>query len=249
MNLGWKLAAEAKGFAAPGLISTSDDERYPEGKQVLDWVRAQISTLRPGLGGGAIADLMRDLNNTVDGATYCVGRIWGLSQRYDIGKEHPIIGRSAPDFDIDDGTRLGTKLESAPFMFVDFEGHHAIANSVRSLEPFVKYARSCAQNSLGLKGMLIRSDGVVVWAPTQDVNMDELRKALSRWIIVPDTALAAHLGDSVVPLTVPSFKSCKSMPWNLHSITRRSLNESEAIRTLGFDAYHTAPPTTITAST
>lgn len=41
MNLGWKLAAVARGDAPDGLLDTYTTERHPIGEWVLDWTRAR----------------------------------------------------------------------------------------------------------------------------------------------------------------------------------------------------------------
>ena len=66
---------------------------------MLEWTRAEVATIRPDTCGRAVANIMRDMINTVDGTTYFVDHIWGRSQRYDLGDEHPLVGRSAPDFE------------------------------------------------------------------------------------------------------------------------------------------------------
>jgi hypothetical protein len=82
---------------------------------VLEWTRAQVSTLQPDLYGAAVQALIRDLIDTTDGTNLFIDRVWGLSQRYTLGDgeahEHPLVGCSAPDFELHGGSRLGPKLE------------------------------------------------------------------------------------------------------------------------------------------
>ena len=61
----------------------------------------------------ALAQIVRDLIDTRDGATYFAERVWGVSLRYDLGSEHPLLGRSCPDFELADGSRLGDLLRAA----------------------------------------------------------------------------------------------------------------------------------------
>lgn len=183
INLGWKLAATIKGYASPGLIDTYHQERFAVAAKVLEWVRAQIVTLRPDDHGRAIANITRELIGTESGSTFCIGRIWGLAQRYDLGDEHPLVGRSAPDFELDDKSRLGSKLETGCFMLVDFDGsNHSIAGPIQSMEPLVRYCRSNTKQNFGLKAMLVRPDGVVAWAPANEIDIDAVKTALARWI-------------------------------------------------------------------
>jgi len=112
MNLGWKLAAVIRGDAPDSLLDTYSSERHPVGAQVLDWSRAQVALMRPSRSSRALEAIIRDLIDTRDGATYFAERVWGVSLRYDLGDINPLVGRSAPDFELADEARLGRLLES-----------------------------------------------------------------------------------------------------------------------------------------
>jgi hypothetical protein len=58
----------------------------------------------------AFEGITRDLIDTRDGATCFTERVWGVSLRYDLGGDHSLVGRSGPDFELADGTRLGELL-------------------------------------------------------------------------------------------------------------------------------------------
>jgi 2-polyprenyl-6-methoxyphenol hydroxylase-like FAD-dependent oxidoreductase len=105
MNLGWKLAATIRGDAPAGLLDSYSSERHPVGTQVLDWSRAQVALMRPTRSSRALEAIIRDLIDTRDGATYFAERVWGISLRYDLGGSHPLVGRSAPDFEWSMGRR------------------------------------------------------------------------------------------------------------------------------------------------
>lgn len=186
MNLGWKLAATVKGFASPGLLDTYHQERYPVAAWVLEWTRAQVVTLRPDSYGQAVANIMRDLIKTEEGTNYFADRIWGLSQRYDLGDPHPLVGCSAPDFEFDDGLRLGTKLGRGSFLIVDFESNQSVAEFANSLQPMVDYSGVNTKETFGLKALLLRPDGTVAWVSADEINLSALRTALSRWLSVPE---------------------------------------------------------------
>ncbi|OGM49760.1 putative pentachlorophenol 4-monooxygenase [Aspergillus bombycis] len=187
MNLGWKLAATVKGVASPGLLDTYYQERHPEAARVLEWTRAQVATLRPDPYGQAIANTMQDMINTQDGATYFADRIWGLSLRYDLSDAHRLVGCSAPDFEFDDGLRLGAKLEKGSFLVIDFESNSQVAEFVKSLQPLqfmIEYCGYSAKETFGLKVLLLRPDGVVAWVATDEIEVKRLQAALSRWVSV-----------------------------------------------------------------
>ena len=93
--------------APPGLLDSYFVERYPVGAQVLDWSRAQVALMRPSRSSRALEAIIRDLIETGDGATYFAERVWAVSLRYDLGGGHPLVGCSAPEFELVNGTKLG----------------------------------------------------------------------------------------------------------------------------------------------
>ena len=123
MNLGWKLAATIRGDAPDGLLDSYTTERHPVGARILDWTRAQVAVMRPDRQSRALQAVLRDLIDTRDGATYFAERVWGVSLRYDLGDEHPdehpLVGRSCPDFELEDGTRLGALLRDGKGLLLE----------------------------------------------------------------------------------------------------------------------------------
>jgi hypothetical protein len=62
--------------------------------------------MHPGPYHRAIRSVVADLAATRDGTTYLGTSIAGLRQRYDLGSEHDLVGRSAPDVVLADGRRV-----------------------------------------------------------------------------------------------------------------------------------------------
>jgi 2-polyprenyl-6-methoxyphenol hydroxylase-like FAD-dependent oxidoreductase len=196
MNLGWKLATtvrrESGSDGAPAdlaLLETYESERHPVAAWVLEWTRAQVSTLQPDLYGAAVYALIRDLIDTTDGTNLFIDRIWGLSQRYNLGDgeahAHPLVGCSAPDFELHDGSRLGPKLEGGRGLLVDFEDDVALKELVVSgkYEARVDYVSVGAKDRRGLRALLVRPDGVVAWVAEDNVkpDVDAVKAALAQW--------------------------------------------------------------------
>jgi hypothetical protein len=179
MNLGWKLAATLRGDAPNGLLDSYTTERHPVGARILDWTRAQVALIRPS--SHALQAVVRDLIETRDGATYFAERVWGVSLRYDFGEEHPLVGRSCPDFELEDGTRLGPLLRNGHGLLLDF-GRRA---SLRALEGLwgdrVRYVDIDAKDRLGLIALLVRPDGFVAWASDAAPRPEEVTRAAARW--------------------------------------------------------------------
>jgi 2-polyprenyl-6-methoxyphenol hydroxylase-like FAD-dependent oxidoreductase len=188
MNLGWKLAATLRGDAPAGLLDSYESERHPIGAQVLDWSRAQVALMRPSRHSRALEAIIRDLIDTRDGATYFAERMWGISQRYDLGGSHPLVGRSAPDFELTDGTRLGEILTKGRGLLLDFDARASLQTLASRWCGRITYVASNAQNRLGVSALLVRPDGVVAWAGDGSPHLEEAAQAASRWFGAPDEA-------------------------------------------------------------
>jgi hypothetical protein len=156
MNLGWKLAATIRGDAPVGLLETYLSERHPAGAQILDWSRAQVALMRPSRSSRALEAIIRDLIDTRDGATYFAERVWGVSLRYDLGGSHPLVGRSAPDFELVDGTKLGELLTNGKGLLLDFDAGPALQALASRWSGRIAYVASDAKDRLGLCAVLVR---------------------------------------------------------------------------------------------
>ncbi|MER7462810.1 FAD-dependent monooxygenase [Streptomyces sp. NPDC097981] len=187
VNLGWKLAATVHGYAPDGLLDTYADERRPVGAWVLDWTRAQVAAMRPDPHGRAIQGVLRDLIGTRDGATYVFQKLSGAWIRYDLGSEHPLVGRSAPDLCLEDGTRLGDLLRDGRGVALDFSDGRLLQDSAMGWESRIRYAAGPAENDLGLGAVLVRPDGVVAWAGDRCPDREGFGRAAERWFGSPDT--------------------------------------------------------------
>ena len=164
MNLGWKLASSVRGSAPEGLLDTYEAERRPVGEWVLDWTRAQAALLRPGAQARALEAIFRDLVDTRDGATCLAGQLWGVALRYDLGGTHPLVGRSAPDFEFHDGRRLACHLREGRAVLVDFGDSPMLRQAVAPWRRHLRVAAGAAVDELGLTALLVRPDGFVAWA-------------------------------------------------------------------------------------
>ena len=182
LNLGWKLASKIRGDAPADLLDSYHTERHPVGAQVLDWSRAQVALMRPTPSTRALEAVIRDLIATRDGATYFAERVWGVSLRYDLGDSHPLVGRSVPDFEFVDGTKVGSLLSKGIGLLLEFDKtgrHQALANRWSGR---VAYVAAEVKDGLGLRAVLVRPDGFVAWAAEAgSEGGDAAAKALSRW--------------------------------------------------------------------
>jgi 2-polyprenyl-6-methoxyphenol hydroxylase-like FAD-dependent oxidoreductase len=178
INLGWKLAATIRGHAPDGLLDSYTTERHPVGARILDWSRAQVALMQ----SSPLQAVVRDLIDTRDGATYFAERLWGVSLRYDLGDGHPLVGRSCPDFELEDGTRLGAVLRDGKGVLLDFHPRSPLRSLASRRDERLNYFASQAKDRLGLTAVLVRPDGFVAWASDGDPDLAEASRAASRWI-------------------------------------------------------------------
>ncbi|MFF2554011.1 FAD-dependent monooxygenase [Nocardia sp. NPDC058058] len=181
MNLGWKLAATVHGDAPDGLLDTYTAERHPIGAHVLDWSRAQVTAMRPDPSSQAIQAVIRDFIATRDGSTYVFETITGLATRYDLGGAHPLIGRNAPDFRLDDGSRLADLMYDGLGVALDFSDDHRLRGSAAHWHNRIRYTAGPVHDDLGLAAVLIRPDGIVAWACDDDIDPTAFEHAATRW--------------------------------------------------------------------
>jgi 2-polyprenyl-6-methoxyphenol hydroxylase-like FAD-dependent oxidoreductase len=207
MNLGWKLAAVARGRAPESLLDTYTAERHPIGAWVLDWTRAQVALMRPEPRARALRAVVSDLMETVSGTTYFVKRISGLWQRYDLGAGHEqgaghdlgggheLTGRSAPDLALSDGTRLADHLHDGRGLLLDLAGDPDLRARADGWPDQVRVLETRCPDRPGLSALLVRPDGFVAWAAGAE-HADHvdgrtgLDAALASWFGAPRPAAA-----------------------------------------------------------
>lgn len=182
MNLGWKLAAAIREKASEGLLDSYYAERHPIGAQVLDWSRAQAAIMKPDPPARALNAIIRDLMNTRDGATYIAGRVWGVYTHYNLGGDHPLTGRSVPNFEFEDGTKIGELMHDGQGILLDFDVNASLKILATEYGDQLKYISGRAKEQLGLGAALVRPDGVIAWA-SDSGEFDErsIRQAADLW--------------------------------------------------------------------
>jgi len=181
MNLGWKLAAVMRDDAPDALLDTYTGERHPVGAQILNWSRAQVALMRPTPSTRALEAIIRDLIDTGDGATYFAERVWGVSLRYDLGSDHPLVGRNVPDFKLVDGQRVGELLRQGKALLLDFDPRSPIAALAQRWGERITYVSNDVEDRRGLSALLVRPDGIVAWASDAVPDAEQASRAAARW--------------------------------------------------------------------
>ena len=181
MNLGWKLAATIKGWTSEDLLDTYTAERHPIGAWCLDWTRAQVAIMRPDPHARAIQHVVRDLMQTHDGANYFARRLSGMWLHYDLGGSHPLVGRSAPDFEFEDGSRLGDLLRGGNGLLLELDGGDSLRPLAAGLHPRLTHCSAHVKETLGLRALLVRPDGFVGWATDKEIDTAEVAASIAGW--------------------------------------------------------------------
>jgi 2-polyprenyl-6-methoxyphenol hydroxylase-like FAD-dependent oxidoreductase len=181
INLGWKLALVVKGLKAEKFLDSYTEERHPVGAKVLEWTRAQVMKLKPNLFGEAVSNVLVDLINTDDGANYFMGRLWGISQRYDLEDHHPLVGSSVPDFEFSNDERLGPMMKNGRGLIIDFTVNSNLLGLASDFESRVDYTDMKVKDTLGLKALIVRPDGIVAWVAEESIDLEKAKAILLKW--------------------------------------------------------------------
>ena len=170
-NLAWKLAAEIRGWAPPGLLDSYHAERYPVGLDVIDDSLAQCGLFaNPSREGVAL----RDRFNAILGAHPSLGRelavrLSGLGVRYPAAGQ--LAGRRVPDLDLRDApaaTVFGL-LPSAKFVLLNLGSAAAVpAGFADRLDVVTAELAADRPEWAGVRALLIRPDGYLAWASEAD---------------------------------------------------------------------------------
>jgi len=170
-NLGWKLAAEIRGWAPPGLLDSYHAERSPVGLDVIDDALAQCGLLaNPSREGIAL----RDRFNAILGAhpSLCrelAVRLSGLAIRYPAAGL--FAGQRAPDLDLRNApaATIYDLLNAAKYVLLHLGPGPAAADGFTDRLDIVT-AELAADHPewAGVRAVLIRPDGYIAWASAAD---------------------------------------------------------------------------------
>jgi hypothetical protein len=181
MNLGWKLAATIHMKAPEGLLDSYYTERHPIGAQVFDWSRAQVAIMGPEPHARAPYAIISDLMTTRDGATYFAGRVRGINTQYNLGGDHPLVGRSVPNFELQDGSRIGELMHDGQGLLIDFSASKSLQPLVTQHAGNLRYVTGPARIELCITTALVLPDGIVAFATDDEPDPIEVTGAVNRW--------------------------------------------------------------------
>jgi 2-polyprenyl-6-methoxyphenol hydroxylase-like FAD-dependent oxidoreductase len=182
LNLGWKLAATVKGWVPETLLDTYTTERHPIGAWALKWATAQVALMRPKRRGLAFTSVLADLIGGGGGATSLAKKISGVWQRYDLPGDHPLIGRSAPDLEFEDGRRLGEYCHDGRALLFNFGDDARVSTLGARWRDRLNVITTRLKENSDLTALFVRPDGFVAWAANGQSDLDHAASALSTWL-------------------------------------------------------------------
>jgi 3-(3-hydroxy-phenyl)propionate hydroxylase len=189
VNLGWKLARVVTGTAQTDLLDTYHAERHPAAARVLKFTMALTALQRGDDRTTALSEVVGDLLDIVAARDRLAGLVSGLDLHYELGGDHPLVGRRMPDLDITAASgplRVYTLLHHARPVLINFGEPESLAlgewtDRVQLID--ATYEGAWELPVLGEvaapAAVLIRPDGHVAWAG--DRNQLGLADALARW--------------------------------------------------------------------
>ncbi|SDH90920.1 2-polyprenyl-6-methoxyphenol hydroxylase [Sinosporangium album] len=175
-NLGWKLAAQIRGWAPETLLDTYPAERRPVAADVLDNTRAQIELLSTEPGPQAVRRLLTELMDFNEVNRHLMEKITAIGIRYDFGAGPDLLGRRLRDIDVKQG-RLYGLLHRGRGLLLD----RTERLTVGGWSDRVDYLADPAAE-LDVPCVLLRPDGHVAWIGDDQRDLDD---HLSRWFGKP----------------------------------------------------------------
>ncbi|WP_221456931.1 rifampin monooxygenase [Saccharothrix tamanrassetensis] len=175
-NLGWKLAAQVRGWAPEALLDTYQAERHPVAEDVLDNTRAQVELLSTEPGPQAVRRLLTELMDIDEVNRRLIEKITAIGIRYDFGAGPDLLGRRLRDIDVKGG-RLYELLHRGRGLLLDRTGRLTVGG----WSDRVDYLADPTAE-LDVPCVLLRPDGHVAWIGEDQQNLED---HLSRWFGEP----------------------------------------------------------------
>lgn len=192
-NLGWKLAAEVRGWAPKMLLHTYDKERRPVARGVLREIQAQLVLMRTDDAINPLRELFGELLALDAVNTFLSRMVAGTDVRYDFGLESDgdLVGRFAPSQVVkthDGDMRLAELLRAGRAVAVLHEGFPGLAGLRAQWAGRVDVVSTIAPCPEA-RGLLLRPDGHVAWIMTDQASEEaataSLQQAMASWFGAP----------------------------------------------------------------
>ncbi|MFL5997381.1 MAG: rifampin monooxygenase [Streptomyces sp.] len=175
-NLGWKLAAQIRGWAPDTLLDTYQAERRPVAEDVLDNTRAQMELHSTEPGPQAVRRLLTELMDFDEVNRHLIEKITAIGIRYDFGEGPELLGRRLPDMDVKGG-RLYGLLRRGRGLLLDRTERLTVGGWADRVDHLADPTAA-----LDVPCVLLRPDGHVAWIGDDQRDLEE---HLSRWFGKP----------------------------------------------------------------
>jgi hypothetical protein len=156
---------------------------------------SQTALFGPGPEIAALRKLFNELLQEPSVAEHMAHLLAGSDVRYDVGNDHPLAGRLAPDVTLDGGRRVAQLLHQARPVLLDLSGGR-VGEAARGWADRVDVVAG-AVDGFETRALLIRPDGYVAWAADtfETDDEDRLHAALQRWFGVSPAGRGAARRD------------------------------------------------------
>lgn len=171
-NLGWKLAAEVRGWAPDSLLDSYHAERHPVGEDVLTLTRAQSELISAEPGPQAVRRLLTELMDFDDVRGFLAGKVTAIGVRYDFGEGPELLGKRLRDLPLSRG-RLYQLMRGGRGLLLDQTGGLSVAGWTDRVDCVADVSRE-----LDAPAVLLRPDGHVAWLGQ---DQDDLLEHLPTW--------------------------------------------------------------------
>ncbi|MDH6546578.1 rifampin monooxygenase [Streptomyces sp. SAI-041] len=173
-NLGWKLAAQVRGWAPDTLLDTYEAERHPVAADVLDNTRAQTELMSDEPGARAVRRLLSELMDFNEVNRHLVEKITAIGIRYDFGAgpEPDLLGRRLGDIEVKQGHLYGL-LHRGRGLLLDRTGRLTVGGWADRVDHLADPTAA-----LDVPCLLLRPDGHVAWIGDDQQDLDD---HLTRW--------------------------------------------------------------------
>ncbi|MFE7723560.1 rifampin monooxygenase [Nocardia rhizosphaerihabitans] len=176
VNLGWKLAAQIRGWAPETLLDTYQSERHPVAADVLDNTRAQVHLSSTEPGAQAVRTLLTELMDFDEVNRHLIEKIAATSIRYDFGEGSNLLGRRLRDIDLKQG-RLYERLHRGRGLVLDRTERLTVEGWSDRVDLLADPTAA-----LDVPAILLRPDGYVAWIGEHQQDLDD---HLARWFGKP----------------------------------------------------------------